>query len=192
MKCGICHKDQMNVYSKRNAWDRPSGNKDFEIIGQQTIRSARDLQHHKRNEHPEELKEIDRALREADQVKRQKKSSDQKRRHEAEERVGSYWIVTEDRYGRRLEVVQAYRAEEQQIIRGLTRRPEPEGFEVYNALLTRIAELKEEAEVMLKRSWEAGVPMTQKDLFEIKNAGEEAYHCEPSQAVVNLKGVEDG
>ena len=34
---------------------------------------------------------------------------------------------------------------------------------------------------MLVRAWEAGTPVTQRELFEIKQAGERAYHGDVPQ-----------
>jgi len=174
----------MNVYAKPTAgYQYRDKNQPLpEVLGQRTILNARDLSQHKHREHYDELQKIAATRRGAEKVKFDRETAAHKRSQVARETAGDYWIVFKPRhsYREQLTVKKAYEAEEDSIILGMTFRPEPEGFSYYNALLAKIEELKEEALGVLKRAWEAGDPMTQQDLFQIRQASEKAYREEPT------------
>lgn len=183
MNCGICHKDQMAVYG--------SSDEENTLLGYTTIRTASELRQHKYKEHPEELRAAQTASGDRKRAKEQKESRRHTARAEARKAAGREtlggggYMSQGHKHG--IDFTTSDRLSKAQTMDGARirsaiskghRYPEPEIVGVYRTMLEEIERLKEEAEDMLLRAWEAGTPVTRQDLFEIQQAGERAYYGE--------------
>lgn len=181
MKCGICQTDQMAVYG--------TGDQKNVELGKTTIRTARDLNNHKSVEHKEEREAARIRARNKKQEAEKTESARNQRRTNAmvaagrETLGGGGW--ERGQYG--LGFNQSNHLDNQNTIDGARirgyaskghRYPEPEIVGVYRDMLIKIEEMKVDAEEMLLRAWEAGTPVTQQELFEIKQIGDKAYYGE--------------
>ena len=183
MKCGICKSDQMNIYGRGDEVDN--------VLGQAPIRDSNDLNEHKRREHKQELRERDQARH---QRQRNTQALESLRNDQREAAKLSAGVLTLGTHAYLKEVAFSLtdKLDPRNTMPGGRSRggfgsepskehryPEPEGVEVYHGILARIKELQEEAELVLMRSWEAGTPVTQQELFDLTQTGETAYHAEP-------------
>lgn len=170
MKCGLCQSETMNVY----------GSDGETILREKPIRNASDLWDHKHKEHQKELGAARHAA--VDKRKEREQAENVASEHRKELRAaaskpaimvrGRGWTGKQEPEWVLITTAElsltAGRADQEFPIR----YPEPEIFEVYNDLLTRIADLQEEAKDTLKRAWEAGLEISEGEIDAVHAAGE--------------------
>ena len=168
MKCGLCKSDVMNVYGS----DRKT------VLRQRPMRDAHDLWDHKQHEHPEAIHASRRAAQGRRRQLEELEHTAEQRRRELRLAASKPAINVREGWGSRaVEYILTTTAEMHISAgspeRGLPARyPEPEIFETYQAVQAEIARLQNESKDILKRAWEAGLPITEADIDAVQAAGE--------------------
>ena len=170
MKCSICKSDLMNVYGS----DRKT------VLRQRPIRDASDLWDHKQREHEREVRASRAATtrRREDKEALARKAAARRRELRLAAAKPAIW-PQETGWGTNSGVeYKLTTTAEMQLRAGnpergfAARYPEPEIFETYHAVLAEIARLQQESKDILKRAWEAGLPITEADIDAVQAAGE--------------------
>ena len=169
MKCGICKSDLMNVYGS----DRKT------VLRQRLMRDAHDLGDHKTHEHPAEIRASRMAAGKRREQQEELERADKARRRELRLAAAKPAIWPQEMGWHSGEVEYKLTTTAEMHLRAgnpergfAARYPEPEIFEIYHTVLAEIARLQQESKDILKRAWEAGLPITEADIDAVQAAGE--------------------